>query len=82
MQYIKLNNGLQMPMQGYGVFQITDEAQCKDCVSHALEAGYRLFDTAAAYGNEEAVGAAIRESQSPTGRSISYYKAVGTGCRI
>lgn len=65
MQYITLNNGLQMPMQGYGVFQITDEAQCKDCVSHALEAGYRLFDTAAAYGNEEAVGAAIRESKVP-----------------
>lgn len=62
MQYITLNNGVKMPLQGYGVFQITDEKQCEDCVSNALEAGYRLFDTAAAYGNEEAVGSAIRQS--------------------
>lgn len=65
MQYISLNNGVQMPMQGYGVFQITDSGQCESCASHALEAGYRMIDTAAAYGNEEAVGKAIRQSDIP-----------------
>lgn len=52
MQYVTLNNGVRMPVAGYGVFQITDAGQCRQCVSDALEAGYRLFDTAAAYGNE------------------------------
>lgn len=65
MQHITLNNGVRMPLQGYGVFQITDEKQCEACVNYALEAGYRLFDTAAAYGNEEAVGSAIRQSNIP-----------------
>lgn len=65
MQYVTLNNGVKMPMQGYGVFQITDSSQCESCVSHALEAGYQLIDTAAAYGNEEAVGKAIRQSDIP-----------------
>lgn len=65
MKYIALNNGVKMPLQGYGVFQITDAKQCESCVSDALEAGYRLFDTAAAYGNEEAVGAAISQSNVP-----------------
>ena len=54
-----------MPMLGYGVFQITDSAECERCVCDALETGYRLFDTAAAYGNESAVGAAIRNSGVP-----------------
>lgn len=65
MQYVTLNNGVRMPIVGYGVFQIADEEQCRQCVSDALEAGYRLFDTAAAYGNEEAVGAAICSSGIP-----------------
>ena len=52
MQQIALNNGVQMPMTGYGTFQITDAAQCEQCVGKALEIGYRLIDTAAAYGNE------------------------------
>lgn len=65
MQYVTLNNGVRMPVVGYGVFQITDTAQCRQCVSDALEAGYRLLDTAAAYGNEEAVGAAIRKCGVP-----------------
>lgn len=62
MQSITLNNGVQMPMEGYGVFQINDAAQCEQCVSDALSLGYRLIDTASAYGNEEAVGRAIRSS--------------------
>lgn len=65
MQNITLNNGIQMPIEGYGVFQITDAGQCEQCVSDALELGYRLIDTAAAYGNEEAVGTAVRSSGIP-----------------
>lgn len=65
MQNIILNNGIQMPMEGYGVFQISDAKQCEQCVSDAFEIGYRLIDTAAAYGNEEAVGAAVRSSGIP-----------------
>lgn len=62
MQYVTLNGGIQMPLMGYGVFQITDALQCEQCVKDALEVGYRLIDTAAAYQNEEAVGAAIHSS--------------------
>lgn len=59
---IKLNNGVEMPVLGYGVFQINDLAQCEQTVSDALELGYRLLDTAASYGNERAVGNAIAKS--------------------
>lgn len=62
MKYVTLNNGVRMPIEGYGVFQIQDPDQCEQCVSDALEVGYRLFDTASSYYNEEAVGSAIRKS--------------------
>ncbi len=62
MKYLELNNGVKMPQEGFGVFQITDLTQCRDAVIEALETGYRLFDTAAAYNNEAAVGEAIRLS--------------------
>ena len=62
MQYITLNNGVSMPMLGYGVYQIPDADICESCVSAALAAGYRHIDTAAAYVNEEAVGKALRRS--------------------
>ncbi|NLR10419.1 MULTISPECIES: aldo/keto reductase [Lactobacillaceae] len=62
MEQTKLNNGVLMPLQGYGVFQITDQAQCEQAVLDALHTGYRLIDTAAVYGNEAAVGRAIRRS--------------------
>jgi diketogulonate reductase-like aldo/keto reductase len=65
MQTVKLNNGIEMPILGFGVYQVPDAAQCEQAVSDALEAGYRLIDTAAAYMNEEAVGAAIRGSGIP-----------------
>lgn len=65
MQNVTLNNGVKMPMEGFGVFQISDAAQCRQAVLDALKAGYRLIDTAAAYMNEEAVGEAIRESGIP-----------------
>lgn len=65
MQTIKLNNGVEMPILGFGVFQINDKAQCEQSVLDAINAGYRLIDTAASYLNEEAVGNAIRKSGFP-----------------
>lgn len=65
MQYVTLNNGVEMPALGLGVFQVPDPAECERAVSDALEVGYRLIDTAAAYGNEEAVGRAIATSGVP-----------------
>lgn len=62
---VTLNNGLKMPLLGFGVFQNTDAAECERSVLDALEAGYRLIDTAASYGNEEAVGRAIRQAGIP-----------------
>ena len=59
---IQLNNGVKMPPLGFGVFQITDQTVCRQSVLTALRTGYRLIDTAACYGNEKAVGEAIRES--------------------
>lgn len=59
---IKLNNGVEMPTLGFGVFQVPDLSQAEKAVSEALETGYRLIDTAAAYQNEEAVGKAIKNS--------------------
>ena len=62
MQKIKLNNGVEMPILGVGVFQITDAAECERSVVDAIETGYGLIDTAASYLNEEAVGRGIRRS--------------------
>ena len=61
MEMITLNNGIKMPIEGFGVFQVPDPAQCEQAVLDAIASGYRLIDTAAAYGNEEAVGAAIKK---------------------
>lgn len=65
MQGFTLFNGVCMPALGYGTFQITNAALCEQCVENALDAGYRLFDTAAFYRNEEAVGHAICSSNIP-----------------
>lgn len=62
MQNVVLNNGVDMPILGFGVFQIRDPGECETCVLQALETGYRLIDTAASYGNEAAVGHAIKKS--------------------
>jgi diketogulonate reductase-like aldo/keto reductase len=62
---VRLNNGVQMPLLGFGVFQVADLAECERAVTDALRVGYRLFDTAASYGNEEAVGNAIKRSGLP-----------------
>lgn len=58
MEYVTLNNGVKMPVLGYGVYQVSNE-ECERCVLDAIQVGYRLIDTAQAYGNEEAVGNAI-----------------------
>jgi diketogulonate reductase-like aldo/keto reductase len=62
MQTVKLNNGVEMPILGFGVFQVTDLAECERAVVDAIATGYRLIDTAASYLNEEAVGNAIRKT--------------------
>jgi 2,5-diketo-D-gluconate reductase A len=62
MQTVKLNNGVEMPILGFGVFQVTDLAECERSVIDAIETGYRLIDTAQSYMNEEAVGKAIKHS--------------------
>lgn len=64
MEYVKLNNGIEMPILGFGVYQITPE-ECERCVSEAIQIGYRSIDTAQAYFNEEGVGNAIRKSGIP-----------------
>jgi diketogulonate reductase-like aldo/keto reductase len=62
MKFVTLNNGVQMPRLGFGVFQVRDLAECEQAVLDAAEAGYRSFDTAASYLNEEAVGNALKRS--------------------
>jgi 2,5-diketo-D-gluconate reductase A len=62
MEKVKLNNGVEMPILGFGVFQVPDPKECERSVNDALNAGYRLIDTAASYLNEEAVGRAIKNS--------------------
>lgn len=65
MEFVTLRNGVTMPLEGFGVFQVPDAAVCQQAVSEALETGYRLIDTAAAYFNEEAVGAALKNCGIP-----------------
>lgn len=60
MEMMTLNNGVEMPILGFGTYQVTDPGECEKSVINAVKAGYRLIDTAQAYGNEEAVGAGIR----------------------
>ncbi|MDT8701356.1 aldo/keto reductase [Kluyvera ascorbata] len=62
MEYSVLSNNLNMPMVGFGVFKVTDKEECKQSVLSAIRTGYRLIDTAAVYGNEDAVGDAVREA--------------------
>lgn len=62
MEYTVLSNNIKMPMEGFGVFQVTDKEECKQSVLSAIRTGYRLIDTAAVYGNEDAVGEAVREA--------------------
>ncbi len=65
MEFVTLNNGVKMPLEGFGVFQVPDPAVCEQAVLDAIATGYRLVDTAAAYMNEQAVGAAIQKCGVP-----------------
>ena len=65
MEFVTLNNGVEMPLEGFGVFRVPDPAQCEQAVLDAIASGYRLIDTAAAYMNEEAVGKAIAKCGVP-----------------
>ena len=65
MEYVTLNNGVKMPQLGFGVYQIKDPAECEQAVLDAISTGYRLIDTAASYGNEEAVGHALKKCGVP-----------------
>ena len=67
MEYVSLNNGVKMPILGYGVYQVTKE-ECERCVLDALKVGYRAIDTAQSYFNEEEVGNAIQKSGIPQQR--------------
>jgi 2,5-diketo-D-gluconate reductase A len=68
MQTVKLNNGVEIPILGFGVFQITDPAECERCVVDAIQTGYSHIDTAASYQNEEAVGGGIKQSGVARGK--------------
>ncbi len=65
MEYVTLSNGVKMPLEGFGVFQVPEAAVCEQAVRDALSVGYRLIDTATAYFNEEAVGVAVAKSGIP-----------------
>lgn len=65
MEYVTLNNGVIMPVLGFGTYQLHDDQESEDIVYNALIAGYRLIDTAASYGSEAAVGRAIKRSGIP-----------------
>ena len=62
MEFVTLRTGIQMPQEGFGVFQVQDKDECRRSVLEAIRAGYRLIDTAASYTNEDAVGEAVREA--------------------
>lgn len=62
MEYVTLNTGEKMPLEGFGVFQIPDAAECEEVVYNAIRTGYRLLDTAASYGNEEALGRGVKRA--------------------
>lgn len=79
MQKVKLNNGIEMPLLGFGVFQMTDAAECERAVIDAINTGYRLIDTAASYQNEPQVGNALK--QSGIARN-ELFVTRNSGCRI
>ncbi len=79
MDTVLLNNGVKMPLLGFGVFQITDHEVCRQSVLTALQTGYRLIDTAACYGNERCWAGYCRKRHSPQ-RDLCSIKGVDPGC--
>ena len=82
MESVVLNNGIEMPLEGFGVFQVPDMSQCKQAVIDAVESGYRLIDTAAAYMNEEAVGSAFIGCEIKRSELFITIKFVGAGRKL
>ena len=82
MKNIVLNNGVEMPILGFGVFQIPDAEECERSVYEAIQTGYRLIDTAAVYMNEEAVGRAIKKKWCRQGGNLRHHQALGFGRRL
>ena len=81
MENVILNNGVEMPILGFGVYQVTDPNECETSVLEAINAGYRLIDTAQAYGNVEAVGKAIKKS-GVAREELFINKTLGFGCEL
>lgn len=73
MEYAVLNTGAKMPLEGFGVFQIPDAEECERVVYDAIKTGYRLLDTAASYGNEEALGRAVKRATAEGDRRIQFF---------
>ena len=81
MEYVTLRNGVQMPMLGYGVYQVSQE-ECERCVLEALEVGYRALDTAQSYFNEEQVGSAMAKSDVPKRGHLSDHQGLDRTLRL
>ena len=73
MKHVKLNNGVEMPMLGYGAFLVQEGSECVQAIKTALESGYRHIDTAAGYNNEDSVGVAIKESGKARAIGVSNF---------
>lgn len=80
MEYVTLNNGVKMPILGFGVYQIENLKECEQAVSEAIQTGYRLIDTAQAYFNEEAVGNAVKKAVCRV--RIFWLQGMDFQCRI
>ena len=84
MPSVTLKNQIQMPLLGFGVLRMKDPEECERCVEAALDAGYRMFDTAASYGNEEAVGRAlnraVKAGKVRRERAVCHHKALDYRC--
>lgn len=76
METVKLNNGITMPMLGLGTFQVTDPETCERNIVEALETGYRLIDTAQAYGNEEYIGRALDHGNVPRRKAVPHHQSM------
>lgn len=81
MQKVKLNNGIEMPLLGFGVFQMTDAAECERAVIDAINTGYRLIDTAASYQNETQVGNALKQSGIAQ-RTLCHHETLVAGYQL
>lgn len=82
MKTVKLNNGVEVPILGFGTYQITDAAEAEQAVKDAIKTGYRHIDTAQSYMNEEAVGPRNCGIRRRSQRTIHYDKNMGGKCKL